>query len=212
MIFPLYLLPKVEYKSIECDLSEYFLIRHFEISNPELPLFDANGLIEDKYLFSPSDRLGDLSTSLLSIFTYDDIPVALTKWGVKEFGMYCNNDFSTIIPRYLDHFCFTDDRDFWCINIGKINNEPLVYLHTNGEIENVFHCKIVHTPAKWNFWHFSIRWLFDDGKYFFELHKEGKVSKGNIKRISNSVRVLLKKYSKNEKVNFQLLPEVNYLK
>lgn len=212
MIFPLYLLPNIEYKPIECDLSEYFLIRHFEIINPELPIFDVNGLIEDKYLFSPSERLGDLSTSLLSIFSYTDISVALTKWGGLEFGMYCIDDFNSTIPRYLDHFYFSNNRDFWCINIGEINNQTLKYLHTNGEVENIFHCKIVHTPAKWNFWHFSIRWLFDDGKYFYELHKEGKVTKGNIKRISNSVRVLLKKYSKNEEVDIKLLPNVNYLK
>ncbi|MBP6127407.1 hypothetical protein [Flavobacterium sp.] len=188
------------------------MIRHFEVVNPELPILDANGLIEDKYLFSPSDKLGDMSTSLLSIFTYVDISVALTKWGGKEFGMYCDNDFSTLIPRYLDHFYFTNDRDFWCINIGMINDEPLTYLHTDGDIENTFHCKIIHTPAKWNFWHFSIRWLFNDGRYFFELHKDGKVSKGNLKRISNSVRVLLKKHAKNEKVDFKLLLEENYLK
>lgn len=212
MIFPLYLLPKVEYKTIDCDLSEYFLIRHFDIIDSELPILDANGLIEDKYLFSPSQRLGDLSTSLLSIFTYDDIPVALTKWGGKEFGMYCENDFTTVIPRYLDHFYFAENRNYWRINIGNIHNEPLVYLHSDGDKQNTFHCKVVHTPAKWNFWHFSIRWLFDDGKYFFELYKEGKVSKGNLKRISNSVRVLMKKHSKNETVNYPKLLEENYLK
>lgn len=212
MIFPLYLLPKLEYKIIDCDLSEYFLIRHFDIIDPELPILDANGLIEDKYLFSPSQRLGDLSTSLLSIFTYDDIPVALTKWGGKEFGVYCENDFTTVIPRYLDHFYFAENRNYWRINIGNIHNEPLVYLHSDGDKQSTFHCKVVHTPAKWNFWHFSIRWLFDDGKYFFELYKEGKVSKGNLKRISNSVRVLMKKHSKNETVNYPKLLEENYLK
>ena len=212
MIFPLYLLPKVEYKTIENDLSECFLIRHFEIINSELPIFDANGLIEDKYLFSPSDRLGDLSTSLLSIFTYDDISVALTKCGANEFGMYCNEDFNPITPIYPDHFYLANNRKFWLINIGAINNVSLKYLHTNGDIENVFYCKVMHTPAKWNFWHFSIRWLFTDDKYFFELHKEGKVSKGNIKRISNSVRILLKKYSTTEKIDFQPLAEMNYLK
>lgn len=213
MIYPLHLLPQIEYKSINCDLSEYYLTRHFDILDDSTPLVDANGLLEDKYLFSPSSRLGDMSTSLLSVFERYDINVALTRpAGVKSFAVYCNNDFTSTIPKIFEHFYFANNRSSWQIKIGTIHGIELNSLNADGSNEKAFYCEIIHTPAKWNFWHFSIRWKFADGNYFFQLFEENKVNKGNIKRISSAVRILLKKHAELDVVDCPVLPPHHYMK
>jgi len=69
----------------------------------------------------------------------------------------------------------------------------------------------MHTPAKWNFWHLSIRWLFEDGEFYFEKKRDKTITNGNIRRVAAAARVLLKsKLLVSLPEDIKVIDEVNY--
>ncbi|WP_163444738.1 hypothetical protein [Flavobacterium columnare] len=198
---------------IEIDLSDYYLIRHFDYKDNSIEIHNAFGQIEDKFLFEPTANFGDLSCSLLGVFTQNDIFVELTKEGKMDFADYCNGNFAVSIPEFLYHFNFIQGdefRKFWTIKIGNINNVEKIFEEANTGIQRIIKCEVLHTPAKWNFWHLSIRWLFEDGEYYYQKRKRKAITDGNIKRVAAAVRVLLKENAKDERPEYDVIQEVDY--
>ena len=213
MKYPVHILPQKYYKKISNSLYDNFLIRHFILNEENSEICDCNGQIENKFLFHPTEKFGDLSTSVLGVFTIDDIKVNLTSEGKDKYGSYCEGDFNCDVPQYPKDFVFDDNnglRKFWTIKIGNIHNQTCSFEKVNAVTPSSFTCHVIHTPAKWNFWHFSIRWfLNDDRVYYFEKFNE--ITAGNKKRIATSVRALLKENIEigiNQKSN---VPEGYYL-
>lgn len=195
MKYPVRILPQKHYKKISDCLSDNFLIRHFILNDDNSQICDCNGQIENKFLFSPTERFGDLSTSLLGIFTIDDIRISLSSEGKTRYGSYCDDKFNLDVPKYPKDFDFDNSglRKFWTIKIGDIHNQVCSFEKVDSATKSLFTCHVVHTPAKWNFWHFSIRWfLNDDQAYYFEKLKANEITAGNKKRIATAVRVILK--------------------
>lgn len=213
MNYPIHILPKLNYKLIECDLAEYYLIRHFDLIDNSSDLFDVLGQLQDKYLFDPTHGYNDLSCSLLGIFTHNDILVKLTEKGILTFGGYCNGDYDITTPIYNEDFTFvpTESRKFWIIRIGDINSEVLNFEEANTKIVRKIQCIVLHTPAKWNFWHLSIRWLFEDGEFYFEKKRDKTITNGNIRRVAAAARVLLKsKLLVSLPDDIKVIDEANY--
>ena len=67
---------------------------------------------------------------------------------------YCNPDDRVEIPLFEIEFTNDANRLFWCAKINQLNNVAFPY--TRGK--EPFTCGVEHTPMKWNYWHFSLRW------------------------------------------------------
>lgn len=195
MEYPIHILPRKQYKNISDPLSDNFLIRHFILDNKDTKIYDINNQIENKFLFDPTEKFGDLSTSLLGIFNIDDINVNLTLEGKLKYLAYCNDDFDFDVPSSSDFFIDNNEglRKFWTVQIKNINNTTHTFVRANETKESTFTCHVLHTPAKWNFWHYSIRWfLNDEQEYYFKKLENKEITSGNKKRIATSVRKILK--------------------
>ena len=213
MEYPTHILPKKHYKNISEILPDNFLIRHFILAKNEELIYDVNGHIENKFLFHPTERFGDLSTSLLGIFNTNDINVDLTPKGKRKYGSYCEGDFTFNIPDHPEDFSIDTSglRKFWTLKIGNVHNVNSIFSKSNGT-ETTFTCHVIHTPAKWNFWHFSIRWfLNDDKEYYFKQLENKQISEGNKRRIATAVRVLLKENIQIEFDQEATVPDNCYL-
>jgi hypothetical protein len=148
MIYPEHLLPQFNYKLIsETDeLCLCTLVRH--TSSKDLFLTGTETVDPDK-LQIQSGHLKDLSTNLLGIFKIEDIYVEVLNntfydlWNVGE---------NTVTPLIHKDFCINNDRGFFFFNINEIIHLelPLIQNYT-------ILFKVIHTPTKCNFWHFSIR-------------------------------------------------------
>ncbi len=196
MDYPLHILPNIHCKLIETDLSDFHLLRRFDYKDSTLEIVNALDQVEDKFLFEPTAGFGDLSCSLLGIFTPNDFLIHLSPIGNELYSVYCDGNYDVSAPVYPDHFSFLEDngiRRHWNLAIKDIKNEKLQIEEANTGKKRVITCLVLHTPAKWNFWHLSIRWQFDDGECYFEKRANKTITEGNMKRVAAVARALLKK-------------------
>ena len=214
MDYPLHILPNIQCKLIETDLNDFHLIRRFDYIDNTLEIVNALDQVEDKFLFEPTSGFGDLSCSLLGIFTPNDFLVNLTPGGNELYGIYCNGDYNVITPIHPDHFSFLEDngiRRHWNLVIGNIKDEKNEFKEANTDKIRKITCLVIHTPAKWNFWHLSIRWQFDDGECYYEKKANKTITDGNIKRVAAVARALLKKNAKiTLPEEYKIINEVDY--
>jgi hypothetical protein len=68
MNFPIEILPRPNYKYIDCDLSNPALARFINIINIDEIIDPATGYVKQAYICSPREHCSDLSTNLLGIF------------------------------------------------------------------------------------------------------------------------------------------------
>jgi len=160
MNYPTRLLPKCNYKKIKwsSDLCPLFLSRH----TPTMDFLDENNILRDECIAKQSDHLRDLSTNLLGFFLIEDNKIEVFE-KKKDFFLEWNENDSASIPIYNEDFIVNEERGcvFW--NIGEIAS--LIFTHTDCIDNNKYQLsfKVLHTPIKCNFWHFSIR-VFSDSQ------------------------------------------------
>lgn len=207
MNYPIRILPKENYQSIECDLSSHYLIR-FTNTNDIAEIKDPNtGFIKQEHICQPRKRASDLSTSLLGVFEISHLQIELTETGKIKYNLYCQPDESVDLPIFKKDFELNKSRHFWAILIKDIMNAEVI--HIKSDLPFRAQCSIQHTPMKWNFWHFSIRWKTDDG-FWHELTE--KQQEKIAKRIGSDVRAYLSKYAQVEEPNYTELEESFYIK
>jgi hypothetical protein len=206
MEFPVLLLPTTERKHIVCDLSDYFLIRYTERSCE-----DPTSTISTLDICIQSKDIADLSTSLLSIYKIEHVRLELTKIGKEKFAEYCAPDLEIEPhPQHEIDFIDNDKRGFWTIRINDIHNQQANF--TMGENQEKFtaRCVVVHTPTKWNFWHFSIRWLISTGFMLNDL--DDKPLKKYAKKLSGETYALIKQYAQYQCPEYPILNQACYTK
>jgi hypothetical protein len=186
MNYPVEILPNPAFKIIDCELSDHFLIRFFncndvnDITNPE------TGQIKIQHICSPAEKIDDLSLSLLGIYRPEHITLNFTVAGKEKYMHYCKPDEAVDVPVFDTEFNHSSGRFFWCANIKKLNNRTFDY--TRGHDPFIATCLVKHTPMKWNYWHFSLRWSTDLGL----LDNLDERQRKNIaKRIGQAVRVTI---------------------
>jgi hypothetical protein len=207
MDYPLEILPNPLYKVIDCDLSAHFLIRLID-ANDINEIIDSDTFeIKLKYIYSPEERIDDLSFSLLGIYGFRHINLQFTEVGKDKFMHYCRPDELVGIPVYEAEFTNDANRHFWCISIHRLNNEHFAY--TRGKDPFTAICLVEHSPMKWNYWHFSLRWQTDLGR-LEEL--EEKLRRKVAKRIGHSARVILSHFARVERPEHPILPAKCYCK
>lgn len=197
MVYPDRLLPRPNYRLISDveALNLFFLQR----STPDLDIIDpVTNTIKPTYVSSPTEHLHDLSTNLIGVFIPED-----RFWRIigenKEYFTREPWPVGEVVktPSYPDDFEHVTNLGAIYFPVNKLNGLSIPY---NKAAEDGFTaiCRILHTPVRSNFWHFSLRWFSEEGDV---LHQKGSWKK----RMLTSARAAL--------IEFGVIsePEVQYL-
>lgn len=202
MEYPIKLLPKTSYKSIETGLEDKCLIRHFVLDENQGAIDDL-GFLKDYIIASGGEKqLPDLSTSLYGIFTEDDINFNVVNAQLTE---YCEPNHNSTSPIYLQDFNITENRKFWSILTQNIDNKEVEYDGVNFKAT----CYIAHTPTKSNFWHFSIMWFINSENKYWNA-SDGSISSSTKRKLKKETRDFLKKFAKEEILSSSVIEEEHY--
>ncbi len=214
MHYPAELLPCPDRKLIEESLSDFYLIRYFDVFEGH-EVENSENQINEIYIFGESNgssrRIIDLSTILHGVFKQEHIKIQLTQDGGNEYGGYCEPDCVVEPPKIDEHFIINNDIRFWAVKISDIENQKIKYHNVNTKQDFYAECRIIHTPKKANFWHYSIDWEVEEG-LFRNLKKENRGFEKKAKRYGNSCKVLLKKHIVLDCPAEMEIPEKYYLK
>lgn len=207
MHYPIEILPNPNYKLINCDLSDYFVIRFFNTNNTSELLDPETKKVTIQNICSPTERIDDLSMSLLGIYKPDHIYLDFTPKGKLKFLSYCEPDIDPVIPIFENDFVLNENRHFWWIPIEKVHKKKVEYKSHDKPF--VATCFVCHTPMLWNYWHFSLRWNTELGP----LDKmDEKLRKKAAKRIGHSARVIISHFASIDDPDLTILPPTCYMK
>lgn len=166
--YPNTLLPKKDYKFIDCDVSENYLVRYVDRISEDESIVDELGKVLVEHIGTPRERIQDLSVSLLGIYKKAHTELKFNKSGA-EYSNYCEPDEEVQSPIHLEHFDSDKLRSFWVIQIKNIVGKKVTVNLDNVDKQAVSY--VQHTPTKGNFWHYSVRWSID-GKNIFDMDKK----------------------------------------
>ncbi|WP_157358368.1 hypothetical protein [Winogradskyella sp. J14-2] len=214
MDYPSDIIPSPDKKELACDLSDCIIFR-FYVSNPELDFLNKGDMyINQKYISDPSSNISDLSTNLYGVFTIEDGKIQIFGDKKSYYYEYCKVNDEIEIPVYNVDFQLVNNRSFWYMKISKINNEEAQYNNPNPQAKSFkAKCIIVHTPMRWNYWHFSLRWfIHQDDKEPFWLHElASNQQRKYVKKLSTESRSILAKNIETEiPMNFKILQEEDF--
>ncbi len=186
LLFPIEILPQPSYKIIEEVLLENQLIR--TTKSKEI-IDEVTGFIKDKAVCDPSLNMFDLSTSLFGVFKVEHSHIVLIN---KEYyNHYCDPNIEVETPIINQDYILDKEKGFFFLNIKDIEGQVVKYEFEGKPFEAV--CRVFHTPMKWNYWHFSIRWfLLKESKYWHELEDNDRKKNWSKNKLSHSSRNLMK--------------------
>ena len=207
MEYPSELLPRANYKIIDCELNDYYLIR-FTLTADINEIWDNElKAVKNSHICSPNERIDDLSMSLLGVYNRQHIFLDFTEQGKQQFMHYCEPDEEVETPEHVKHFFSNPNRHFWCAPIRKLHNVDFDYTRNNESC--VATCIVKHTPMRWNFWHFSLRWTINSGS-LDDL--EEKPRKKIARRIGHAARVVIAQFASIKIPHHPVLPDPCYCK
>ena len=164
MEYPTEILPSSEKEYIS-PLLNYWLIRH---TNENDIWDDELDMLNESAVCSPKTNMPDLSCSLLGVFKEEHSKIWIKN---KDYLVYCEPKESVSIPKLEEDFEVVLNRNYWLLNVSKIENISVRYNRDNVEYSAT--CHVRHTPMKWNVYHISINWYLEqEKKYWHELSDE----------------------------------------
>jgi hypothetical protein len=191
MQFPEQILPQRSYKFIRTDLSEHFLARFVPV-DAGISLIDLEtGQIQQAFICQPREQVFDLSTSLLGIFEIGFLAISLTETGKAIFNHYCEPDAETPSPVPGKDFEWIK-RPFWTVQVGKIHGKEADYRYNDSPFKAT--CHVQHTPMRWNYWHFSVRWQTEEDMIHELPESERKKKWAN--RLAHEARSLIAQFAR----------------
>lgn len=162
MVYPDRLLPRPNYRPISDieALNSYFLQR----STPDSDVIDPEtNTIKPSYISFQSGHLHDLSTNLISVFVPED-----RFWRIvgEKKDYYTRELWSVgetvVTPFHPNDFEYIDTLGAIYFLIHQLNGLSISY-NIGDQDGFIAICKILHTPVRSNFWHFSLRWFNEEG-------------------------------------------------
>lgn len=209
MQYPNEILPQSTFKLISTeDIAEFSLIRHIDDQTESTILDENSGLIKTEFIANPTHHARDLSTSLFGIFTIEHTKIRLTLEGKSEYGHDCAPNAVVNPPIFNKHFDTYQNRTYWIVKVSDIHNQALEYTNVHNNEVLKAECLIEHTPMKWNFWHFSIRWKFNDGRYWHEMEKKD-IEKYS-RKIGHETKSIISKFAQLILPEYQTIPQPIY--
>ncbi len=163
MQYPKHLLPHKDNKTIVFEdwLQSFFLLRH----TPDQDLIDPDtGKLKFNYIVTQSDHLRDFSTNLLGTYLRADSKIVIRS--SKERMLYFNGLWQenevVEAPKFQEDFEINESRGCFFLCIGELEGQKVPISIADKYTGDAI-CKILHTPTRSNFWHFSIRWFTESG-------------------------------------------------
>jgi hypothetical protein len=204
MKYPTEILPCPDYKLIECDLSNLTLVRSFMSIENEQDIDSSTGNINIKLIAHPTENINDYSTNLLGIFELSHLKIALTASGKELYSCYCRPNEEIEPPIFQLHYSIDDERKYFTIKISDIINLKIPYKYNEQEMKAS--CIICHSPMRWNYWHFSLRWLLQNGEWLHEVPK-----KGWTRKIASTSRAILVHLISLQFPNYYVIENSQYI-
>ncbi|MDI9358514.1 MAG: hypothetical protein QM528_06180 [Phycisphaerales bacterium] len=205
MQYPSEILPQHTYQLISPEkIVDFFLIRHVDNQTHDTIIDQTTKLVKPEFIANPTAHARDLSTSLLGVFTVNHTKIQLTDKGKDEYAVAWLSNEAVNPLLFKIHFDIYENRTYWFIKVSNINNQTVQY--TNPENCETLHitCQIEHTPMKWNFWHFSIRWQFKDGRYWHTMSKKD-IEKYS-RKIGHETKSIISKFAQVLEPDFKIIP------
>jgi len=212
--FPTEILPSKNRKGISCELSACVIFRHYEKSSEMDKITSSDQYINQKYIASQSSNLSDLSTYLRGVFNEAHGKIEIFGGEKEYFNFYCSPNEKVKTPKFEKDFRFNSNRSFWYVKIGDIDNQEIIYPSQNRNSKSFkAYSRVIHSPKRWNFWHFSIRWwIIPDQEIGFWLNDlDASKQRKYIKKIVSSSRsILAKNIKKNPIPRYKILEPRDY--
>jgi len=181
MNYPFEILPNPYRKLFTCVFQKHKIIRAIKDSTLyDLPtnrdeIRDVKtNLIKEKYICSPSHNLADLSVSLYGVFNASHNEIELHGDGKAIYNLDCSADEKISPPVFEDHFILVP-RFYWWMEAEKMHLQTIQLNYNNNQY--LVRCHVVHSPMRWNFWHFSFRWEIDGLGYLHQLSDQSVKNK-----------------------------------
>jgi len=206
MNYPEEILPGIEYKQINCDLSGHFLLRFVETSDPSKLIDPVTEKLSVNAICSPREHIQDLSMNLLGIFKADYMHLAFHKSVYGKFMEYCDPDTIVDVPIFEKEFYHQPNRAGWYIDINQLHNKLFSYQKGNQDLTAI--CRIIHSPMRWNYWHFSIRWTTDQNLEDMDLKQRNNVAQ----KIGFAARVQFASLARMQPPDCPILEKACYCK
>jgi hypothetical protein len=202
MQYPLMLLPQLKHKKIECDLTDYHLCR----TTPNKQFLRASGIIKDEALCEKPLDFFDYSTSLLGHFELNNNYISIIGERKKYFTSYWGWTDQVETPFFRKDFISDNKKGIFFIPIGRIHGQVKVPFQNSKKADDEATAKIIHSPTRSNFWHFSVRWFGQNG---IEINRNDAKWKY---AITNGIRAALLENIDIEEPMRKLLEESDFIK
>jgi len=111
-----------------------------------------------------TERMKDYSTFLLGICTENECRLKLNRHGklYNYFVSMWQQGESVKIPVFEEDYTLNEAAACFYLPINEVHDKAITYQMENTSAFTGI-CFVKHTPANWNFWHFSVRWRNQDG-------------------------------------------------
>jgi len=163
--------------------------------------------IHIRHICSPSENIIDLSIILLGVFERSYLNIKLTPKGIGDYNHYCEPDEDVVIPILNEDYVIADNKLCFFIKIGEINGQRVHYKKGDDTFTAI--CEVMHTPMRWNYWHFSIRWKTDEGIIPYE---KDLLKKKWVQRLSSDSRSLISEFAVIETKEYDIINQECYMK
>ena len=186
--YPERILPKPHFKPIvDIELIKRGVLIHYTDSKDNR---DSDNLLKEDAVARFENHIRDYSNNLLGVFELEDIYLDVTISESKGYFFELWNAGDTVrIPLQHD-FKINYERGYFFLNISDFLNKEVNYVDLDDPKQSVnATCKVMHTPTNSNFWHFSLRWITQDGLDIYSLGQ--KQQKGMQRRILSTAKTLI---------------------
>lgn len=147
-----------------------------------------DGKVKVSSIVRQTDHLRDYSNSLLGTFRVNDVFIELLE---SEKKSYFNSEWAEghaleVIPQHKQHFILNGERGYFFLSIDDCHNHEIEYVD-GSSVKPL--CKVIHTPTNSNFWHISLRWLFNGQDIADLSEKERK--KGDARKVLTAAKAFI---------------------
>lgn len=205
-MYPSKILPNPNYKLITCDVSNHAIVRYTTAVNKDDIIEPETQKVKVDCISSPREGMADLSTSFLGVFQLENLRITLTDEGKNVYNEYCEPNLLVEAPVIDTHYSEIE-RGYWWIIIKDINQEKVDFVFDNKTYKA--QCRVEHTPMKWNYWHYSVRWYIE-GVGYWHLMEDMKLKAKFGKKLGHEARTYVKMFAKVDEPNITDLSEEFY--
>lgn len=192
-LYPHILLPKTNYHTISInDILDQFMVRYVDRENSLDSITDVDGKVKAEFIYSPQERIEDLSISLLGHYELEFVKFRFTNES-KDYYSELWEQGSVNEPTDPKDFYIDNNRAFWHIPVKVLNGRKVNVTVGDGKKLKTLPAKssINHKPTKGNFWHYTLNWNVDgfdlDDEHTYSANERKKMAK----KISATERALI---------------------